>query len=368
MRRKYNNNEWVIVLLTGILVVSVLSTSLVWLYKRREGLRFVRQMGAGINIGNALDVTNVRKHIPESTIEEFETFWHNPPITQELFQAVREKGFGTVRIPVSWEEHLLEDGTVDPQWMDRVEQVVDWALDCGLYVILDLHHESWLVPTLEEEEQTTRRLCQLWEQIAIRFADRSEKLLFEAMNEPRLVDSEEEWTAGTSEMRMVINRLNAAFVETVRATGGGNETRWLILPAYGTQHEEEALQDLKLPDSSHLIVAVHAYLPYEFSLGGLTAEWSAENPKDTEKIDQLMERLDRLFLSRQIPVLITEFGCDDQDNLEQRLEWTRYYAGAAAQKGIGCIWWDNGGDSQLIDRTTCEWTQPELAELLVRLF
>lgn len=368
MRRKYNNNEWVIVLLVGILVVGVLITSLVWLYKRREGLRFVRQMRAGINIGNALDVTNVRKHIPESTIEEFETFWHNPPITQELFQAVREKGFGTVRIPVSWEEHLLEDGTVDPQWMDRVEQVVDWALDCGLYVILDLHHESWLIPTLEEEEQTTRRLCQLWEQIAIRFADRSEKLLFEAMNEPRLEDSEEEWTAGTSEMRMVINRLNVAFVETVRATGGGNETRWLILPAYGTQYEEEALQDLELPDTSHLMVAVHAYLPYEFTLGGLTAEWSAENPKDTEKIDLLMERLDRLFISRQIPVLITEFGCDDQDNLEQRLEWVRYYGGAAAQKGIGCIWWDNGGDSQLIDRTTCEWTQPELAELLVRLF
>lgn len=326
----------------------------------------VKQMGAGINIGNALDVTGVRKHLPDATVEDFETFWNNPPITQELLQAVRDKGFGTVRIPVSWEEHLLEDGTVDPAWMQRVEQVVDWALDCDLYVILNLHHESWLVPTPEEEEQVTEQLRSLWEQIATQFADRGDKLLFEAMNEPRLVDSEEEWTAGTSQMRQVVNRLNAAFVSTVRATGGENEDRWLLLPAYCSQSDEEALEDLVFPRDDHLMVAVHAYLPYGFTLGKTTAVWSAQNPRDTEEIDALMDRLKRLFLRRLIPVVITEFGCDDQDNLEARLEWAQYYLHLATQEAVGCIWWDSGKDSQLIDRETCEWTQPELAELLVR--
>lgn len=339
---------------------------LVWYGWKGQGMRFVRQMGAGINLGNALDVTGVRQYEPEAGVQDYETFWHNPPITRELLQAIHSKGFGTVRVPVSWEEHLLADGRVDPEWMGRVEQVVDWALECGLYVILDLHHESWLVPTPEAEQEVTRQLCSLWDQIARRFADRDERLLFEAMNEPRLVDSEEEWTSGTSQMREVVNRLNAAFVATVRAAGGYNETRWLVLPAYGSQYREEALEDLVLPDSSHLMVAVHAYLPYEFALGKMTTEWSAWNPQDTDGIDALIERLRRLFLRRQIPVLITEFGCDDQDNPEQRLAWTRYYARSAAQAGIGCIWWDNGSDMQLIDRTTYEWTQPELAEVLVR--
>lgn len=363
--RRYDGSRRILAVIAALAAVLVLAI-LGWYGWRGQGMRFVRQMGAGINLGNALDVTGVRQYRPEATVQDYETFWHNPPITRELLQAIRSKGFGTVRIPVSWEEHLLPDDTVDPQWMDRVEQVVDWALECGLYVILDLHHESWLIPTPEAEQQVTRRLCRLWDQIARRFADRDEKLLFEAMNEPRLAGSEEEWTAGTSQMRAVVNRLNAAFVAAVRAAGGYNETRWLVLPAYGTQSGEEALEDLVLPDSSHLMVAVHAYLPYGFALGGMTTQWSAWNAHDTEEIDALIERLQRLFLRWQIPVLITEFGCDDQGNLGDRLAWTRYYARAAAQAGIGCVWWDNGSDKKLIDRATYEWTQPELAEVLVR--
>lgn len=363
--RRYDGKQRVLGFTAAVLAAVFVLGALVWYGWRGQGMRFVRQMGAGINLGNALDVTDLRQYMPDADVQDYETFWHNPAITKELLRAIRSKGFGTVRIPVSWDEHLLPDGGVDPEWMDRVEQVVDWALECGLYVILDLHHESWLVPTPEAEQQVTRRLCSLWGQIARRFADRDEKLLFEAMNEPRLTGSGEEWTAGTSEMRAVVNRLNAAFVATVRAAGGYNERRWLVLPAYGTQYREEALEDLVLPDSSHLMVAVHAYLPYAFALGGTTAAWSGWNPRDTQEIDALIERLCRLFLRRQIPVLITEFGCGDQENLEERLAWARYYARSAARAGIGCIWWDDGSDMQLIDRATCEWTQPELAEVLV---
>lgn len=364
--RKHGTARWGRSVLVIILLAAILGIVLFRRYQQARGMRLVKEMGAGINIGNSLDVTWVRQYLPDATVEEYETFWSNPPITSALLQEIHDKGFNTVRIPVSWEEHILEDGTVDPAWMKRVEQVVDWALECDLYVILNIHHESWLVPTPEEEEQVTEKLCNLWEQIASQFADRSEKLLFEAMNEPRLEDSDVEWTEGTSEMREVVNRLNAAFVSTVRATGGRNEKRWLLLPAYGTQYREKALEDLELPDDDHLMVAVHAYLPYDFTLGGDTSKWSAQESDDTEGIDELMELLKRLFLRSQIPVLITEFGCYDQDNLEERLEWARYYVHAATKAGVGCVWWDNGKDSGLIDRETCEWTQPELAELLVR--
>lgn len=364
--RKHGKIRWGIIGVITILLVGVLTGIWFSCYQRGQGMRLVKQMGVGINIGNSLDVTRVRQYLPDATVEEFETFWNNPPITRALLQAIHDKGFNTVRIPVSWDEHLLQDGTVDPDWMQRVEQVVDWALDCDLYVILNIHHESWLIPTPEEEKRVTEQLCNLWEQIASRFANRDDKLLFESMNEPRLVGSEEEWTAGTSEMRDVVNRLNAAFVSTVRATGGKNDKRWLLLPAYATQSSEEALEDLILPDDANLMVAIHAYLPYKFTLGGTTAKWSAKNSNDVEKIDQLMERLERLFLCQDIPVVITEFGCDDQNNLEARLEWAQYYMSSATKAGVGCIWWDNGKDSGLIDRETCEWTQPELVELLVK--
>lgn len=364
--RQNGKKEWVAATAAALLTVAVLVVVLVVRYQSEGGLRFVRQMGAGINIGNSLDVKGVLEHKPDASVQDFETFWHNPPITQALFEAVREKGFRTVRIPVSWGEHLQKDGTVDPAWMQRVEQVVDGALDSGLYVILNTHHEAWIVPTQEKEAEVTARLCRLWEQIAQTFADRDERLVFESMNEPRLVGTDEEWTSGTEEARAVVNRMNAAFVSTVRASGGNNETRWLMLPAYAAQSRETALSELELPDDPNLIVSVHAYLPYEFAQGGQTAEWDAEDPDDTEKIDELMERIDRLFLRRRIPVMITEFGCIDQDNPDERLEWTQYYTGLAAEKGVGYIWWDSGGEFRLIDRETNEWTQPQLADLLVR--
>lgn len=339
-----------------------------WLaYQKNEGVRFVRQLGAGINLGNSLDVYKLAGRKPDASVEDFETYWGNPPATPRLMAAIRDGGFSTVRIPVSWGEHMDENGDVDPAWMARVTQVVDDALDAGLYVILDTHHEPWLEPTSAREARVEAVLRHLWAQIAENFAGRGEHLLFEGMNEPRLRDSDVEWTSGSNSMRGVVNRLNAAFVETVRAAGGENTDRWLLLPAYATAHRETALSALELPADRRLIVAVHAYLPYSFTLDeeGDTA-WSSAQPDDTRKIDELMDRLDRLFLKRKIPVVITEFGCHDRVDAQARLDWAGYYTRAAREKGIPLVWWDNGKDSRLIDRATCQWTQPELARLLVK--
>ena len=116
--------------------------------ERQRRLREVAQMGEGINIGNSLDVVGLRKRKPQALPEEFEVYWGNPKMTPELFRAIAEKGFGTVRLPVSFAEHMDERGLVEPVWLERVEQVVDWALETGLYVIIDTHHEEWLVPTV----------------------------------------------------------------------------------------------------------------------------------------------------------------------------------------------------------------------------
>lgn len=349
-------------LAAGILLLALLAAGGISYSAGQRGLRMARALGAGINVGNSLDVYGVSRYHPDASVTDYETFWNNPPISAELLDAILAQGFSTVRLPVSWGEHQLGDGSVDPLWMARVEEVVDQALDRGFYVILDLHHESWLVPTPEQEAAVTERLCVLWEQIARTFAQRGERLLFEGMNEPRLKDSEE-WTSGTPEMQQVINRLNAAFVRTVRAAGGENEERWLLLPAYCTSHREEALQALELPEDPYLMVTVHAYLPYDFTLDETGSRtWDPET--DAGEIDALAQRLQQLFLRRRIPVVITEFGCHDRAEEAHRLRWAEYYLKTMTDIGVPCIWWDNGDESRLFDRESGECTAPQLAGVL----
>lgn len=323
----------------------------------------MRQMGSGINIGNSLDAHGAQKYHPDATVTDFETFWGNPPISEALLQSLYNKGVRTIRIPVSWADHLDADSNIDPLWMKRVTQVVDQALDIGFYVILNTHHEDWIVPTQEQQFQVTQRLCRIWSQIAVQFADRDTHLLFESMNEPRLVGTPYEWTSGTAESCAIVNQLNAAFVKTVRISGGWNESRWLLLPAYASRYQEQALEAMELPEDPYLIVSVHAYIPYSFVTG--ETNWTSYDSSDTQRIDQMMASLYRVFLRKKIPVIITEFGCQVSVDFDQQLDWTQYYVSAAQKRGVPCLWWDDGKKYKLINRETLEWEYPEIANILL---
>lgn len=355
--------------LACVCLVAVLAAILVTVGKRRTGLQFVRDLGAGINIGNSLEAVGLLEKKPDASVEKYETYWDNPVITRELFEMIAARGFRTVRIPVNWGEHLDEKGNIKQEWMARVTEVVDWALEEDLYVILDMHHEKWLIPTEENEIQDTAQLCRIWRQIAENFSDRDEHLLFESMNEPRLEDSDEEWTSGTTEMQQVVNRLNAAFVETVRGAGGENKNRWLLIPAYCSQYRREALEALEIPQDDKIIVSVHAYVPYSFTLGDdEDAVWDADSAEDTARIDTIMEDFEELFLKNGIPVAITEFGCQEKDNESMRLAWVEYYTQAAEEKGIPCIWWDNGKDSAVMNREYLQWTEDALVSIMLKSY
>lgn len=330
--------------------------------ERTRAVRFVSRMGAGINLGNTLDSTGLREYRPDADDLEYETYWGNPRADAATFQAMKEAGFGTVRIPVTWEDHLDDAYHISDVWMERVQEVVDMALNADLYVILDLHHEEWLDLQTERSEEIQAEFVTVWEQIAARFRDYDEKLLFESMNEPRLRDSEVEWTSGTEEMRDMVNDLNAAFVETVRASGGGNRKRYLLLCPYASNHETEAMQGLLILDDGRLIVSVHMYTPYSFCQkeDGDT-DWDTAGTR--ERVAQAFSEMNRLFVERQIPVILTEFGCVDKGNIEARLSWTDYYMEEARCYGIPCIWWDCGAYA-LLDRENKSWKFPEIVEVL----
>ena len=333
--------------------------------KKQEHLRFAEHLGTGFNLGNALDSTNLWEMTPNAPELSYETYWGNPPIDDTQLAAISAAGFSSVRIPVTWEDHIDENGVISQTWMDRVAEVVDLALAEGLYVILDTHHEDWLDLDVAREEEINARYKTVWAQIAQRFADYDNHLLFEGMNEPRLRDSDHEWDAGTSELRAMVNRLNRTFVETVRETGGENRNRYLMISAYATGTETEALDDLEVPDGN-IIVSVHMYQPYSFCQDREgTAKWDAGNTDDTEKIAETFAELHARFIEQGIPVALTEFGCVDKGNDGARTTWVSFYREHA--DSIPCFWWDNGSSYQLLDRESGKWGHPEILDVLVQV-
>ena len=220
-----------------------------------EAAKLIANMTIGWNLGNTLDSKG-----------KLETAWGNPMTTQEMIDTVAEAGFNTVRLPVSWCWRTDSEFTVDETWLARVKEIVDYCYKNEMYVILNTHHETtWMVPTLDKIDETEKKFVYLWQQIAEYFKDYDEHLVFEGMNEPRVVGSSTEWSGGTTEGRQLINRLNNAFVNTVRATGGNNETRVLLITGYGANCSRIAMNAIKVPNDPYVGVSIHAYTPYHFT-------------------------------------------------------------------------------------------------------
>lgn len=328
-------------------------------------LELTSDIKVGWNLGNTLDATG------GSGVSQ-ETSWGNPKTTPELMQAVKDAGFNAVRIPTTWEKQMDENSVISEEWFARVQEVVDYAYDLDMYVILNMHHEEWYIPYAENEEEISAKLKTCWTQIAERFKGYDEHLIFEGMNEPRWKNTEFEWNGGNDEGREVVNHLNQVFVDAVRATGGNNQYRFLMVCPYAANSGESALSALKLPEDDRLIVSVHAYIPYGFALAeNGTSKWLASKVGCTQDIDTLAEVLDRLFISKGQAVIIGECGAMNRENEEYRAEWAEYYFGKFREIGIPCFWWDNGaffsGETfGLFDRRTNEVKYPVLLEAMMR--
>lgn len=345
-------------------------------------VEFTSRINVGWNLGNTLDATG--------TGLQSETAWGNPETTPDMIQAVKDAGFNAVRIPVTWEGHMDESYNIDPEWMARVKTVVNYAYDLDMYVILNMHHEEWQCPYADKQEAIAEQLTACWTQIAEAFKGYDEHLIFEGMNEPRWKNTEWEWNGGNDEGRAVVNYLNGVFVDAVRATGGNNEYRFLMICPYAANCGEPALSALEVKDPARTIVSVHAYIPYSFALADSgSAMWVETKPVSTQDIDTLADVLNRLFVSKGIAVIIGETGArsrymditDEETgekktvvNDEYRAAWAEYYFSTFKQMGIPCFWWDNGaflsGETfGLMKRGILygnEWRYPELMEGIMK--
>ncbi len=350
-----------------------------------EALQMIRDMKIGWNLGNAFDAIDCNWLTDEL---DYESAWNGEKTTPELIAALKEAGFRTIRIPVSWHNHLTdeENYTISEAWLERVAEVVDYCMDQDMYVIIDIHHdnsESYMYPDSAHLDQSVKYVKSIWTQLAERFQDYGEKLLFAGVNEPRLVGHANEWwidpeNEDCKDAISCVNVINQTFVDTVRASGGNNATRYLICPGYDASPEGALNSGFVLPtdpvDNDHrIILSVHAYTPYSFALEDPgTDTWSSDTRSDLVNMVSFMNDIYNAYVAKGIPVIIDEFGAQEKNgNLAARVDFAGCYVAQARARGITCIWWDNNlmkGDGErfgIIDRKTQEWAFPEIMEAMM---
>lgn len=358
--------------------------------------QIVEAMGPGWNLGNQLE--SVTDNVPE------ETNWGNPVITEKLIQSVKAAGFKSIRIPVSYFAKIDDDKdyTIDSKWLDRVQEVVDYCIKNDLYAVINIHGDgyntidgSWLLCNGKNQTEIKKKYKKVWKQIAERFKNYDEHLLFESMNE----EFDGSYSEPNKEYYQNINDYNQIFVDTVRKTGDNNTKRWLIIPGWNTNIDYTAGDyGFKLPtdqyrdkpidkEEQRIMISVHYYSPWDFCGGEncVITQWGneADDPSKTSTtcdetyMKNQLNLMKTTFADKGYPVFIGEYSSIDKTSYDSENEYYRaYFARKLCQlsRKNGCIpmYWDNGYNGVhgfgLFDRTTCEVTQPVIIDAIMEGF
>ncbi|GAB7045538.1 cellulase family glycosylhydrolase [Catenuloplanes indicus] len=322
-----------------------------------DPMAIVAAMQPGWNLGNTLDA------IPD------ETAWGNPLTTRAMLHHVRSQGYNSIRLPITWSNHhgAAPDYTIDAAWLARVRQIVDWALAEDLYVMINLHHDSWQWINTYPSDRTNvmNRYTALWTQIATAFREHSAKLVFESINEPQFAG-----TTGDAESDQMTQELNTAFVRLVRQTGGDNATRLLVLPTLHTSGEQARLDALNATFNElrdpHLAATVHFYGWWPFSVniaGGTRYDSNVE-----QDIVATFDRVHTTFVSRGVPVIIGEWALLSYDytrpGIIERGEFLKYIEAVghhARARKLTTMLWDAGS---FLHRPELRWRDQGIYEMM----
>ena len=313
-------------------------------------------INVGWNLGNTFDAYGT--WISGTSPDAYETAWGNVSTTKAMIESVREQGFNTIRIPITWAQHIDGSGNIDEAWLARVKTVVDYAYEAGLYVIINTHHDggegggdkvAWLRADTGVYDSTKDKFASLWTNIANTFKDYDDRLIFEGYNE--LIDSNNTWDQASTGNNAydAVNSYAQLFVDTVRATGGNNAERNLIVQTYVGSWNQTVLDSFVVPTDSatdHLLCAVHSYTPWGFTGTTATVNWTPVHNDfgsgDKSEIDSCIDRIAAFRDRIGIPVIIGEFGAENKNNEDQIELYAQYFVDKASSKGLKCIYWDNG--------------------------
>ncbi|MEJ8306110.1 cellulase family glycosylhydrolase [Saccharibacillus sacchari] len=320
---------------------------------------YVEAMQPGWNLGNSLD-----------SVGADETAWGNPKVTKELIQKIAAQGYKSIRIPVTWDSHIggAPNYTIDAAYMNRVKEVTQWALDANLYVMINVHHDSWVWLSKMENnhDQTLARYNAAWTQIANAFKNSSNKLMFESVNEPRFTDG---GTTDEGKQQALLNELNDSFRNIVRASGGGNTTRPLVistLEASPSQTRMTATYNaISKWNDPNIIATVHYYGFWPFSVN--IAGYTTFNQEVQNDITTTFDNVYNTFVAKGIPVIVGEYGLLGFDKntgvIEQgeKLKFFEFFGQYLKQKQIATMLWDNG---QHFSRTQYTWSDTDLFNII----
>lgn len=333
-------------LLFGINIASVQATE-----TQMTAQQVVDEMQIGWNLGNSLDAYNYSKGFYPESEEE----WNNPKTTKKMIDTIADAGFRSIRIPVTYYNHLDANKQIDSAWLDRVEEVVHYALDNDLYVIINVHHDTghkgWIRSEVATYETDSTELTNLWTQIATRFKDYDHRLLFEGTNE--ILNADQNWDHETSwDDFRITHDLNQDFITTVRNTGGNNSDRFLVLSTWAASWNNSQIEELFYTNfqdtvSDRLILNVHSY------------------DTETDTINYHMKKLNYYSELYNIPVIIDEFGTKNEIAEEDRVAVANHFVTTAKQYGIACFVWDNGSGYGLLDRNKCCFIYPNIVETMI---
>lgn len=329
----------------------------------------VKNMGVGWNLGNTLDANDGTK--TWTTTAEHETCWGQPVTKPELLKMMKEAGFGAIRVPVTWYQEMDANGKVNAAWMKRVKEVVDYVIDNGMYCLLNVHHDtgadggsfkSWIKASKANYTANKEKYEYLWKQIAETFKDYDQHLLFEAYNE--MLDEKNTWNepVDKTDGYDAINSYAKSFVTTVRATGGNNKQRNLVVNTYSASNSPNAMKALELPEETgHIAFQIHNY-----------PDWQTESHA-RELVDNLISAI-KTNLSNRAPVIIGEYATLStwperdwyKENREVALYAMDYFIKKTKEEGIATFYWMGLSDGA--NRTLPAFNQADLAQTLIKAY
>lgn len=358
-------------ILALVLVFSVVPAAVAADKEPTASQKYVEAMGQGWNLGNTFD--GVDTDLSKEDLGE--EAWGNPIVTRELIHAVKAKGYDSIRMPLTLYHRYTETGgkaVIDTEWLARYKEVVDWAVEEGLYVMVNIHHDSWIwLNSWDGKEGSAEyvRFVQLWEQLADYMKDEPEQVCFETINEPQFNDGSDD------EKQEKLDKLNLAAYRTIRESGGNNAARMIVLPTLNTNHEKCAplLKLIQGLDDENVIATVHYYSEWVYSANlGITGfdEVMGDDGNTARKAaDRAMAMVDEAFIQNGIGVVIGEYGLlgydagDECNQPGEELKYYEYMNELARKYGLCLIFWDNGSG---IDRRSgdFQWKKPLVGAML----
>lgn len=335
----------------------------------------IEDMGLGINLGNTMEATG--SWISEGSVTAYETCWGSPVITEEMIKGYKDAGFGVVRVPANWSNMMSEDYTLNADYVARIHQIVDWILANDMYVILNTHHEKWLGDMPTNEDEVLLKFTRIWEQIAESFKDYDDRLMFEGLNEEAGYDSVWNQYGSSTEGKDIaygyVNTLNQTFVDTVRASGGNNAERHLLVAGYYTDVVRTCDEMFVVPNdpANRVAVSVHYYTPSTLTIleadadwGKAKTDWGSES--DIAELEKMMDMLTETFVSKGIPVIVGEYGCFGKNKTEDiKRAYMLDVCRETYERNMLPILWDT--HDTFYNRYTCTYNDPLMLEQMMAI-